>query len=145
MLHKRPDPTNAMIGGDSSQTRAPWRVQVKGLTKICLCLIGPPPSTPDFLGKVGLNLALGLIPSCCCRQTACWRPACCWLVWGSMSIGDPSKSHKGGSRFFIKELNTNYFISFSSLIYLIYLFNNSRLQVLLSINDRYLRLWNHTD
>ena len=54
MLHKRPDPTNAMIGGDSSQTRAPWRVQVKGLTKICLCLIGPPPSTSIL--KAGLSL-----------------------------------------------------------------------------------------
>ena len=23
---------------------------------------------------------------------AWWRPECCWLGWGSMSIGDPSKS-----------------------------------------------------
>ena len=43
-----------------------------------------------------LYLDLGLVTSCCSRQTACWRPACCWLGWGSMSIGDPSKSHKGG-------------------------------------------------
>ena len=27
----------------------------------------------------------------------CWRPACCWLKWGSTSIGDLSKSHLGGS------------------------------------------------
>ena len=53
--------------------------------------------TPDFSGEVGLNLALGLVTSCCSCQTTWWRPACCWLGWGSMSIGDPSKSHKGGS------------------------------------------------
>ena len=27
------------------------------------------------------------------RRWTCWRPACCWLGWGPMSIGDPSKSH----------------------------------------------------
>ena len=46
-----------MIGGDNSQTRSPWGVQVKQLTKICWHLIAPP-STPDFLGKVVLNLAV---------------------------------------------------------------------------------------
>ena len=51
------------------------------------------PSTPDFLCKVGLTLALGLVTSCCSHQTACWRSASCWLGWGSRSIGDPSKSH----------------------------------------------------
>ena len=29
-----------------------------------------PPSTPDFSGKVGLNLALDLVTSCCSCQTA---------------------------------------------------------------------------
>ena len=29
-----------------------------------------PPFTPDFLGKVGLNIALGLVSSCCSCQTA---------------------------------------------------------------------------
>ena len=29
------------------------------------------PSTPDFLGKVGLNLALGQVPSYCSHQSAC--------------------------------------------------------------------------
>ena len=38
-----------------------------------------PPSTPDFSGEVGLNLALGLVTSCCSCHTAWWRPACCWL------------------------------------------------------------------
>ena len=55
------------------------------------------PSTPDFLGEVGLNLALGLVTSCCGRKTARWRPAYHWLWQGSMSIGDPSKSNYGGS------------------------------------------------
>ena len=54
-----------------------------------------PPSTPDFSDEVGLNLALALVTSCCGCQTARWRPACCWLGWGSMSIGDPSKSGSG--------------------------------------------------
>ena len=31
------------------------------------------PSTPDFLGEVDLNLALGLVTSCCSHQTAQWR------------------------------------------------------------------------
>ena len=35
MLHHRADPTNAMTGGDNSQTRSPLGVQVKWLTKIC--------------------------------------------------------------------------------------------------------------
>ena len=30
------------------------------------------------------------------HQTAWCRPAGCWLGWGSMSIGDASKSHQGG-------------------------------------------------
>ena len=42
MLHHRADPTNAMIGGDNSQTRSPWGVQVKQLTKICWHLICSP-------------------------------------------------------------------------------------------------------
>ena len=62
------------------------------LTKICWHLIAPL-SIPDFLGEVGLNLALGLATSCCSCLTACWRSACCWLGWGSMIIGDPIKSH----------------------------------------------------
>ena len=37
------------------------------------------PIHPGFSGKLGLNLALGLGTSCCGHQTACWRPACCWL------------------------------------------------------------------
>ena len=93
MLHHfRADPTNAMIGVDNIQTRSPWGVQVEQLTKICWHLICSP-STPDFLGQVGLNLSLVLVTSCCSCQTARCRPAYCWLGLGSMSIGDPSKSH----------------------------------------------------
>ena len=57
-------------------TRSPWRVQVNQLTKICWCLIASP-STPDFLGEVGLNHALGLVTPCCSVQAAFWRHACC--------------------------------------------------------------------
>ena len=64
------------------------------LTKICWHLIAPS-STPDLLGKVGLNLALGMVTSCCHCQTACFRPTGCWLGRGSTSIGDPSKGHEG--------------------------------------------------
>ena len=47
---------------------------------------------PDCLGKEGLNLVLGLVTSCCSRQTVCLRPACCWLRWWSMSICDATES-----------------------------------------------------
>ena len=56
-----------------------------------------PPSTSDFSGKVGLNLALGLVTYCCSCQTTWWRPAWCCLGWGSISIGGPSKSQLGWS------------------------------------------------
>ena len=36
------DPIKAMIGGDNSQTRSPWGVQVKQLTKVCCHLICSP-------------------------------------------------------------------------------------------------------
>ena len=29
-------------------------------------------------------------------MTACWRPACGWLGWGSTSIGDARRSHQDG-------------------------------------------------
>ena len=48
------DPTNAMIGGDNCQTRSPWGVQVKQLTKICWHLICSP-IHPELSGEVGLN------------------------------------------------------------------------------------------
>ena len=101
MLHHRADPTNAMIGCDNSQTRSPWGVQVKQLTKICWHLIAAP-STPDFTGKVGLNLAICLVTSCCGHQTACWRPAYCQLGRVSFRIGDPCKSHQVWSGLFKK-------------------------------------------
>ena len=44
------DPTNAMTGGDNSQTRSPWGVQVKQLTKICWHLICSP-IHPRLLGQ----------------------------------------------------------------------------------------------
>ena len=34
--------------------------------------------TPDFLGEVGLNFAIGLVTSSCSCQSARWRPAWCW-------------------------------------------------------------------
>ena len=49
------------------------------------------PNPPGLLGLVGLNLALDLVTSCYSCQTAC-----CWLGWGSRSIGDPNKSHYSG-------------------------------------------------
>ena len=63
-------------------------------------------STPHSSGKVGLNLALGLIASCCGRQSASWRPACsCCLGWGSMS----SKANRvGKGSFKIKQLAINF-------------------------------------
>ena len=51
-----------MIGGDNRQARSSWGVQVKQLTKILMHLIAPQ-STPEFWGKVCLNLALAwLLP-----------------------------------------------------------------------------------
>ena len=72
------------------------------LTKICWHLIAPL-STLDFSGEIDLTLAFGLVASCCSHPTACWRPASCWLGRGSMSIGDPSKSHYNGSGAWTKE------------------------------------------
>ena len=62
------------------------------------------PVWPDFsrfchqrlLRQVGLNLALGLVTSFESCHTGYWGPARCWLGWGSVSVGDPSKSHYGG-------------------------------------------------
>ena len=45
------------------------REKMKQLTKICWHLIAFP-STPDFLGAVGLNLALALVTFSCCHKTA---------------------------------------------------------------------------
>ena len=59
-LHSSYDsnPTNAMIGGDNSQTRSPWGVQVKQLTKICWHLFCSP-ILPRLLRQVNLALGLG--------------------------------------------------------------------------------------
>ena len=47
------------------------------------------PSTSDFSGEVCLNLTLGMVNIFCIRTTAAfWGPECCWLGWGSMSIGN---------------------------------------------------------
>ena len=60
---------------------------MKQLTKKCCHLIAPT-TTPDFLGKVCINLALGLVTtSCYSHKTLCWGPACWWLGWGSRSVG----------------------------------------------------------
>ena len=37
-------------------------------------------SKQTLLPQTSLNLVLGLVTSCCDRQTACWRPAYCWQV-----------------------------------------------------------------
>ena len=66
--------------------------------------------------EVGLNLALGLVTSCCSCQTAWWRPACCWLGRGSMSIGDPNKSHFGWSLYKQKLLSPFYLCCNISLL-----------------------------
>ena len=52
-------------------------------------------STTYFSGEPIRLPYLGLVTSCCCHQAACWRPACCWIGCGSMSIGDPCKSQFG--------------------------------------------------
>ena len=43
-------------------------------------------------GKVDSNLTSGLVTYCGVPKTAWWRPACCWLGWGSMSIETPLKA-----------------------------------------------------
>ena len=68
------------------------------IPKICQHLIAPQIAS-DFSGKVGLILASGLVTSCCSQKTACWRPACCWLQWGSRALVTPLK---GGSVFLKK-------------------------------------------
>ena len=85
-------PSLRRIGGDSCQTRSLWRSKGEATSQDMLA----PECSPihhRLLGREGLNPALGLITSCCCHQTAQWRPACCWQDWGSMSIGEPSTGH----------------------------------------------------
>lgn len=38
------------------------------MTKICWDLAAPT-STADFLGELGLNIALGMVTSCCSQRT----------------------------------------------------------------------------
>ena len=40
--------------------------------------------TGELLGKILLVNNSGLVASCSRRRTVCWRPACCWLGWGSV-------------------------------------------------------------
>ena len=51
-----------MIGRDNSQTRSPWGVQVKQLTKICWHLTCSP-IQPRLLGRGSFNLALAWLLS----------------------------------------------------------------------------------
>ena len=37
----------------------------------------------DIKSSLHLNLAMGLVTSCFSCETVCWRPACCWLSWGT--------------------------------------------------------------
>ena len=69
-------------------------------------------TTPDSSGKVSLNLAFGLVSSGCSCQTACWRPACCWLWWGSMSIGDHSKAIRVVVGF-LKKISGTYLVDYA--------------------------------
>ena len=64
---------------------------------LCWHLIAPP-STPDFSG---LNLAFDLVTSCCGCHTACWRPVCCWLGRGFMTLVTPVKAIRVGEWGFI--------------------------------------------
>ena len=90
MLHHRVYPTNAV---DNSRLDHYGEYMLRHWPRYVGTWFSSPPSNPHFSGKVGLNPALGLVTSCCSCQTAWWRPACCWLGWGSMIIGYPSKRH----------------------------------------------------
>ena len=59
-----------------------------------------PPSTPDFSGKVGLNLAVGLITSYCSHPTACWRTGCCCWCEGPWALVIPEKAIRFGEGFY---------------------------------------------
>ena len=95
----RADPSNEMSGGDYRWTRSPWGYRWRDW---CWHLLAPP-STPDFFGKVGLNLALGLVTSCWGCQIAWWRPICCWLGWVCMVLG------YGKLRYYFKPNRVCYF------------------------------------
>ena len=48
---------------------------------------------PNYSGKAGfVTLPFDLVTSCYGQTTVCWRPAFCWLRWGSMNI---VTKHKG--------------------------------------------------
>ena len=56
------------------------------------------PFTSDFLSKVSLNLALGVVTSRCCHYPSCWRIACCWLglcLWQLMTQGNTTLEWMG--------------------------------------------------
>ena len=47
----------------------------------------------NYFGKAGfVTLPFDLVTSCYGQTTVCWRPAFCWLRWGSMNI---VTKHKG--------------------------------------------------
>ena len=60
------------------------------------------------INPTSLNLDLGMVTSCCGCQAACWRPACCWLQWWSMSIGDSSQKQLGWFFFNINHRTTSH-------------------------------------
>ena len=47
---------------------------------------------PNYSGKAGFVTLPYDRTSCCSQTTVCWRPAFCWLRWGSMNI---VTKHKG--------------------------------------------------
>ena len=76
-----------------------------------------------FLKKMTIPPSFSYTSSYCHNTVWCWPacwnwgegpwalathikvcPACCCLMWESMSAGDPHKSHKGGSVFFKKAI-----------------------------------------
>ena len=60
MLHHRADPTNAMIGSDIARLDCHGEYRWSNWPRYEGTWFASP-CTPDFLGKVGLNLALGQI------------------------------------------------------------------------------------
>ena len=67
-MHFWADQTKAMIGGENSQTRSPGSTGEGNWPRFVGNWFAPP-STQDFLGKVGLNIALAwLLPVAVVKQ-----------------------------------------------------------------------------
>ena len=98
-MHFWADQTKAMIGGENSQTRSPGSTGEGNWPRFVGNWFAPP-STQDFLGKVGLNIALAwLLPVAVVKQHDGDLHAVGWGE-GPWALVTPVKAIRVGEGFF---------------------------------------------